>query len=56
MLTKINSYFGNIGNIVTDNSSNVYRLKFIGISNCLKIKKHFDIYPLFTYKQIYYKL
>lgn len=43
MLTKINSYFGNIGNIFTDNTSNVYRLKFIGIFNSLTIKSHFDV-------------
>jgi len=38
MLNKINEFFQNIGRIVIDNSSNVLRLKFHGLNNCLIVK------------------
>jgi cytochrome c oxidase subunit 3 len=56
MFIEINNYFGNIGLINKEESKNVYRLRFIGFANCLKVKDHFDNYPLFTYKLVHYQL
>lgn len=56
MLREINNYFGNIGIISLEKSSNAYRLRFIGIANCLIVKSHFDKYSLFTYKLVHYQI
>jgi len=56
MLEIINKYFKNIGAITIDKSSNVYQLFFRGLTSCLIIKSHFDLFPLMTYKLVYYQL
>jgi LAGLIDADG endonuclease len=56
MLVNVNQFFGNIGSIVFDNSSNVVRLEVHGLENCLKIREHFWKYPLLTYKLVYFQL
>lgn len=56
MLQLINSYFNNIGRIIEVKQSNIYRLEFKGFKNCSLIKKHFDNYPLMTYKLVYFKV
>lgn len=56
MLYEINKFFGNVGLISSEKSSNACRLRFIGIANCLTVKAHFDKYPLLSYKLVYYQL
>ena len=48
MLNSINYFLGKIGRIETVLSSNIYRFRIT------VLKKHFDTYPLFTYKLFYY--
>lgn len=55
MLEAINSYFNNVG-VINIKNDNVYGLTIVGIKNCLIVKKHFDLYPLLTYKLVYYNL
>ena len=54
MLESINKYFNNIGIITKKNSANTYHLTFSGVSKCLIIQNHFDLFPLMTYKLVYY--
>ena len=56
MLLEIKNYFGTSGTLLTDKKSNVYRLRITGIANSLILKAHFDKYPLFTHKLVYYQL
>jgi hypothetical protein len=56
MLEKINDYFGNIGYIKKDISNNTYKFSITYTKNCTIVKKHFDKYPLMTYKLVYYKI
>jgi hypothetical protein len=56
MLKNVNQFFGNIGNIVFEDSSNLVRLEVHGLKNCLKIREHFLKYPLLTYKLVYFQL
>jgi hypothetical protein len=56
MLLRINEYFGNIGRIVLENTSNVFRLEIHGLKNCLIVRDHFFKYPLLTYKLVYFQL
>jgi hypothetical protein len=53
MLQSINKYFNNRGIITKKISANTFHLTFSGVSNCLMIKTHFDLFPLMTYKLVY---
>jgi len=52
MLKHINNYFGNIGRISL--KATTYHLTFSGVTNCLIIKTHFDLFPLMSYKLVHY--
>jgi hypothetical protein len=54
MLQNINNFFNNIGRIYIKNSANTYHLTFSGVQNCLIIKHHFELFPLMTYKLVYF--
>jgi hypothetical protein len=54
MLLKIKSFFGEKGHITIN--KNTYHYRVSGLKNCLNIKIHFNMYPLMTYKQVYFKL
>ena len=54
MLLNIKLFFGNIGFITTFKKRYAYNV--VGLRNGLKIKHHFQIYPLMTYKLVYFNL
>ena len=56
MLELINTYFNNIGRIITNPHDNTFNLKITGLINCLIVRDHFINYPLFTYKLVHFQL
>jgi hypothetical protein len=56
MLEAINTFFGNIGTITKGSNNNCYYLRIVGLANCLIVKNHFDLYPLLSYKLVYYQI
>jgi LAGLIDADG DNA endonuclease family protein len=56
MMTQINLFFNNIGNITIRNQDNSILFSIQGLKNCLIVRNHFLNYPLFTYKLVYFTL
>jgi hypothetical protein len=56
MLEQIKQFFGNIGLIQFNSSSNTVVFTINSLKNCLIIRDHFLAYPLLTYKLVYFKL
>jgi hypothetical protein len=56
MLQEINRFFGSIGKIRQIKSYGVYELKFQGVKICLIIKNKFYLYPLMTYKVVFFNM
>ena len=54
MLLNIKLFFGDIGFITT--FKEMYAYNIVGLRNGLKIKPHFQNYPLMTYKLVYFNL
>lgn len=58
MLNRINESWEGKGKVRLKyfKNSEAYELEFIGLNNCLSIRDHFDRYPLFTHKLVYFQL
>lgn len=56
MLKNIQTYFGGIGHIHAETSDNTYRFTVYKVAECKIIRDHFNQFPLFTYKTVYFKL
>jgi hypothetical protein len=56
MLSLIKEYFGNAGQITISKTNNVYRYVITKQADLIKIKTHFDKYPLLTKKIVDYLL
>lgn len=56
MLEEVKIYFGGIGHVYTQSSDNTCRFTVYSINECKIIRDHFEKYPLFTYKLVYFKV
>jgi len=56
MFDAINLYFGDIGRIVLGTKPNTIAFVVTGLSKCVIIRNHLQIYSLMTYKLVHFQL